>query len=364
PRARFREGVRRSPASRVTPDLSAIVVNHRSGEHAVRCVKSLRSAMETDGLRGEILLVDCGSGPEEVGRLTEAPAHARLLLAENRGYSGGLNAGLARARSGRLLLSNADVVFRPGCLRPLLDAAEEGRVGAAAPILFWDAEDRIRLPPGYPVRFWTDASQLLGRRLPGWKRRFAAFARTSARLWSDGGDAAQLTGAVLAARKDVFDRVGRFDERFPFEFEETEWEDRIRKAGLRLRVVTASRARHLWARSAAAREETSARRGESRRLYRQTRYGPVGRAVLEAMASRPGAADGAPASEPDVPARAGASLAITPNASLLPFAAASLDRDFRLPSDLREALAPGPLFLTTFRDSDGFPLETRVWVKR
>jgi GT2 family glycosyltransferase len=348
----------------VTPDLSAVVVNHRSADHAVRCVQSLRAAMDTEGLAGEILLVDCGSGPEETPRLRHAPADAHVLLAENRGYSGGLNAGLARARGRRLLLSNADVVFRPGGLRPLLEAAGEERVGAAAPILFWDAEDRIRLPPGYPAGFWTDACQLLGPRLPGSKRRFAAFARTVARLWSEGGDAAQLTGAVLAARREVLDHVGRFDERFPFEFEETEWEDRIRRAGLKLRLVPQSRARHLWGRSNGASQETSSRRRESRRLYRQMRYGAIGRSLLEAMAKRGGPVDGVPAvAAPEAPRQAGVSLAITPNASLLPFAAVALDRDFRLPQDLEEALAPGPLFLTTFRDSDGFPLETRVWVK-
>ena len=347
----------------MTPEVSAIVVTHRSAEHAVRCVESLRTALESEGLRGEIVLVDCGSGAEEGRRLREAPADAHLLLAENRGYAGGLNAGLARARADRLLLSNADVVYRPGSLRPLLEAAAEESVGAAAPVLFWDAEDRIRLPPGYPVRFWTEASQLLGRRMPGWRRRFAAFARTAATLWSDGGRAAQLTGAVLASRKNVFDRIGRFDERFPFEFEETEWEDRLRRAGLCLRVVAQSRARHLWARSAANSEETSRRRARSRALYRQTRFGNVGRALLEAMGSGVVPVDGASVPTPEVPRQAGASLAITPNASLLPFAAVPLDRDFQLPPDLAEAISPGPLFLTTFRNSDGSPLETRVWMK-
>ena len=223
---------------------------------------------------------------------------------------------------GRLLLSNADVVFRPGSLRPLLEAAGEEGVGAAAPVLFWDAADRIRLPPGYPVRFWTEAGQLLGRRLPGWKRRFAAFARTAAKLWSDGGRAAQLTGAVLASRKDVFDRIGRFDERFPFEFEETEWEDRLRRAGLNLRVVAGSRARHLWARSAGNSEETSRRRARSRAPLppdplweRRTRS-----CSTRWEAARP---DGRRYRFPRLRSRdrPGPRSAITPNASLLPFAA-------------------------------------------
>ena len=348
------------------PDLSAVVVNHRSAAHAVRCVASLREAMAGEGLRGEVVLVDCGSGGDELGALAAAPADVRVALAENRGYSGGINAGLARATGHRLVLSNADVIFRPGSLRPLLDAVAHESVGAAAPLLFWDGADQIRLPPGYPPDFWTDAAQLLGPRLPGGRRRFAAFARRAIALWRDGGAVRHLTGAVLAVRRAVLDRVGRFDERFPFEYEETEWEDRVRAAGFSLHVVAASRARHLWARSAAAGEGVGQRRARSRSLYRARRYGRTGRALLEWLeAARPPhkAAPQARLEAPAVARRAGASVAISPNASLLPFAAARLDRDFCLPAELADGLPAGPLYLTTFREDDGRPIETRVWVK-
>jgi len=81
-------------------------------------------------------------------------------------------------------------------------------------------------------------------------------------------------------RREVFDRVGRFDERFPFEYEETEWEDRVRARGLQLRLVPRSRVRHLWGASAAASSDVAARRAESRRVYRSRRYGWLSRAIL------------------------------------------------------------------------------------
>lgn len=348
------------------PELSAVVVNHRSALHALRCVTSLRETMEREAVRGEVVLVDCGSGEEDVRALRAAPADVRIPLQENRGYSGGLNAGLARAGGESLLLSNADVVFRPGSLRPLLSALADRFVGAAAPVLFWDEEERIRLPPGYPPGFWTDACQILGDRVPGAKHRFAAFARRALKLWRHGGVARHLAGAVLAVRRAVMDRVGRFDERFPFEYEETEWEDRVRAAGLDLRVEPESRARHLWARSAAAGDGVARRRERSLAVYRRRRYGRLGRSVLEALERGRGHA---PRSAPErleapvVGRHPGAAVAISPNASLLPFAAASLAEDFRLPPELAEALPFGPLYLTVFRESDGWPLETRVWIK-
>ena len=117
-----------------TPDVSVIVVTHRSADEAVECIASLRRTLDRENISGEILLVDCGSGSDDVRRLQSAGADLFLPLAENRGYSGGVNAGLARAKSFRLLLTNADVVFKEGAIRPLLEAIDDPAVGAAAPL--------------------------------------------------------------------------------------------------------------------------------------------------------------------------------------------------------------------------------------
>jgi N-acetylglucosaminyl-diphospho-decaprenol L-rhamnosyltransferase len=103
----------------MTPDVSAVVVTYRSSGEARECIASLRMALATEGISGEIVLVDCGSGGAEARRLASAGADVLVALPDNRGYSGGVNAGLARARSFRLLASNADVLFRAGSIGPL-----------------------------------------------------------------------------------------------------------------------------------------------------------------------------------------------------------------------------------------------------
>ena len=338
----------------MTPRVSVVVVSHRSAGEAAACAESLRGAFAREGIGGEIVLVDCASGDDEVRALRRIGADAEVFLDENRGYSGGANAGLARARADRLVLSNADVVFLPGALTALLAALEDRSVGAAAPLCLWDAGERLLLPPDSASGFFGE----LG------KRHFAPFARRALALWRRGGDSAHLPGAVLAARRDVFDRVGRFDERFLFEYEETEWEDRVREAGLRLRFVPEARVRHLYARSSGRNPDTERRRAVSRRLYRERRWGRVGRALLERAAARPPRAPEATAiAEPAIPARAGAWLAVSTNPSLVPFAGTTLDRDFRLPADVLDSLPPGPVWLRVFRESNGRPLETFVWQK-
>jgi hypothetical protein len=345
------------------PDVSVVVVTHRSATEATGCIATLRRTLARENLSGEILLVDCGSGPAEVRRLESAGADLVLALAENRGYSGGANAGLARARSFRLLLTNADVAFREGAIRPLLDAVDDPRVGAAAPLTFWDEEERLRLPPGWRPTFRSDLAQLsAGRRPSRDRRRFASAARETLELWLRGGDARHLSGAVLAARRETFDRAGRFDENFPFEYEETEWEDRVRGLGLALRLVPGSRVIHRWGSSAAPAGATAERRLRSRRLYWRRKYGRVGSAILERAARRkPQAASPRLLEEPRVPAREGAWVALSTNPSLLPFAGAPLEEGFVLPSEVAGRLPPVPLYLRTFRASDGEPMETFVW---
>ena len=343
------------------PDISVVIVNHFSAAEAARCAASLRQDFSASGLSGEIILVDCASGGEERRALAEIGADRVVLLEENRGYSGGVNAGLARASSTRLLLSNADVVYRAGALAALLEAISEPRVAAAAPIASWDEEGRLLLPPGFAPGFWTDVAQRAAGRWPALDdRRFARFARETLALWREGGEARHLSGAVLAVRRDVFDRVGRFDERFPFEFEETEWEDRARAAGWRLAVTPRARVRHLWAVSSSRSPGAEERRAASARLYRRRRYGPIGASLLDrvpaARASAPPVLD-----RPRVTAAPGHFLAISPNASRLPFAAADLERDFDLPEEIARTIARVPGRFTMFRGGDGRPVETRVW---
>jgi hypothetical protein len=167
---------------------------------------------------------------------------------------------------------------------------------------------------------------------------------------------------VLAARRDVFDRVGRFDERFPFEYEETEWEQRVTAAGMRLVVAPRASVRHLWARSSSRNPEAGARRAASERTYRQRRYGRWGRALLDRIRA-PAGPPMPRLQRPQAEASPGHFLAISPNPSRVPFAAAELDRDFELPREIAEELPPGNWRFTRFREADGRPIETRVWEK-
>jgi N-acetylglucosaminyl-diphospho-decaprenol L-rhamnosyltransferase len=334
-------------------DLTAIFVNHRTAEFCVDAVASLRRVAAEEGVRPFVVVVDCDSGPDDAGRLPAVQADRLVLLRENRGYSGGLNAGIAAGESKLLLLCNADIAFLPGSLGPLIEAAGRDTVGAASPVQFADRAARIFLPTGFAPGFGRDLLQFRGASPGLWeRRRFASAAIRQWELWQRGGDADHLTGSIVMTRKDVLDRVGRFDERFSFEYEETEWEDRLRAAGLALRVVAESRACHFPGSSSSRNPDSERRRRESRNLYRRRRWGALGGGILgwaekRARSISPPAWD---ASRP-LDAGSGAAVAVSLNPSVRPFASAALDGGVDLP-DLFGAIGPS-LYLRVFETATG-----------
>jgi GT2 family glycosyltransferase len=345
--------------------LSAIVVNYKSAALAAECVASIAREVAAEAWEAEILLVDSASGAEERAALARIPAARQIPLSENRGYAGGVNAGLAQARGELVLLSNPDVAYAPGSLRELAAAARDPLVGAAGPAAFWDRGLRLRMPPGFRPGFARDLAQYLGGRFPALDaRRFAAFARGALALWERGGDTDHLNGFSLMARRSVFARVGGFDESYEHEYEETDWEERALRSGLSLRYVPEARVSHRWGGSSrVAPGPSQERRERSRRLYRRRRYGRIAAAALEAAARLARRPDHPRLAEPRIPARPGHWLAISPNASGIPFAGTPLTADFRLPEEIVHALSPGAWVFTVFAEGSGRPVERHLWEK-
>ena len=187
-----------------------------------------RSALDP-AFRPRVLVVE--NGP---GRAPDLPAEADLLrLPENRGYAGGMNAGIAwlrRRGCERILLLNNDAVLEPGCLRRLAEALDDPSLAAVGPLVLRAADGRVE-SMGIRIEPRTGRSRLHG---------FGRPAEGSLGLlpveW--------LSGAALMIRADAFDRVGLLDEEYFHSFEDADWCGRARAAGFRLAVVRDARARH------------------------------------------------------------------------------------------------------------------------
>ena len=147
-----------------------------------------------------------------------------LVHTANLGFAAAVNTGARIARGRDLVLLNSDVIpDEPGWLGPLLAALDRPGVGAAGgQLLYFD--DSLQFAGLYfdrsPDGYWFNRHIAKGfpRSHPP-----ANLAR----------EVPALTGACLAVRRALYDRLGGFDENFVIgDFEDSDFSLRLRAAGL------------------------------------------------------------------------------------------------------------------------------------
>jgi N-acetylglucosaminyl-diphospho-decaprenol L-rhamnosyltransferase len=221
----------------VTPvkPIAVITVTYSPGEYLTRFLDSVPAATDQGAV---VVMADNGStdgAPEAAARRDGVEL---LRTGGNIGYGAGMNAGVESLRARReageidgefLVISNPDVVFDPGAVDRMVEAARRHpRAGAVGPL--------IREVDGsvYPsARSVPTLGAGIGHALlaPVWKnnpftRRYLADAvmdreRTSG--W--------LSGSCQLLRWEAFDAVGGFDERYFMYMEDVDLGDRLARAG-------------------------------------------------------------------------------------------------------------------------------------
>jgi N-acetylglucosaminyl-diphospho-decaprenol L-rhamnosyltransferase len=199
--------------SRVRPDVSLIVASHNTRGHLEQCLSEL-------GNEDEVIVVDTGStdGSQELVR--DRFPHARLVvLADNPGYGGALNAGIARASGRHLLVMNADAWPLPHAVERLVEFAEgEPSAGVVGPRLLNPNGTLQPSVRGFPT-LWRLATEYL------FLRRLAPRSRTFNAFYGSGFDhrsrreADFVVGAVMLVRPQMLEEIGGFDPSF-FMFDE------------------------------------------------------------------------------------------------------------------------------------------------
>lgn len=240
-RAKGSASTRRSKLTELPPRLtSAILVHYGPWEPTGRALDSLRAT----GLPLEILLVNNGGVDPLDAQQLAGPSAIVLSPGRNLGYGAACNLAARRASGAYLLFSNNDVELRPGSIEALLAALDrEPRAGAVGP-RFLDRAGRAAASIGRaptPRRILFE-NLFLPRLLPG----LAFFqGHHTARIPHDRArDVETLLGALVLVRRSAFEAVGGFDEQYFFYSEDSDFFERLRRKGWRVRFEPASVAVH------------------------------------------------------------------------------------------------------------------------
>jgi GT2 family glycosyltransferase len=208
--------------------MAVVVVTYESAAH-VGAVLSAVGEQLRDG--DELVVVDNASADGSAGVARGAAPQARVLeQAGNLGFAGGCNAGAAASTAPLLLFLNPDAMPAPGCLDGLRDAADaQPSWGAWQALVTMDGGRRINTSGG--------VTHFLGM---GWAGRIGELADPP----GSPGEVDFASGAALCARRDAWEEVGGFDERYFMYGEDLDLGLRMWLSGHGVGVVPAARVEH------------------------------------------------------------------------------------------------------------------------
>ena len=225
-----------SAAGRPSHDLAVVVVTYNSAQVVGAMLDSLPAALA--GLRADVVVVDNGSRDDTVAVL-ELRGDCRVLRSTNRGYSAGINLGVAAVPDApAYLILNPDVRLRPGAVPPLLAGLDAAGVGVTAPQMR-TADDRLDLS--------LRREPSLGRALGLTRTRLPALSEYvhDPAAYAVPHDVDWAVGAAVCFSRTCFDALDGWDESYFLYSEETDFCLRARDQGFTTRYVPASVVVHL-----------------------------------------------------------------------------------------------------------------------
>ena len=210
--------------------VAVVIVTHDSAsEIGVTLGEVLRQLRPDD----ELIVVDNGSVDETVSVVRSVAPVALVVEQGNEGFAGGAVAGAAVASSPLLLFLNPDARPAAGCLDELRRAAwERPDWGAWQSLVTMDGGTRINTA-GNVVHF-------LGVSWAGRCERPVSEAPTSLE------DVAFASGAALMVRRQAWQEIGGFDERWFMYCEDLDLGLRLRLAGWGVGIAPAARVEHAY----------------------------------------------------------------------------------------------------------------------
>ena len=188
-------------------------------------------------------VVDNASSDQTLKNVQQRPGIKIIANQENRGFAGASNQGFRESTADQILLLNPDVRLKTSVVA-LVEACQEHGLAAGQ---LTDADGRPQI--GFTIRrLPTPASmifELLGLNWLWPHNPVNRGYRYLDRDLNQAGPVEQPAGALLMIRRDVWERLGGFDESFhPVWFEDVDFCRRAVDAGYQIQYVPRVRAEH------------------------------------------------------------------------------------------------------------------------
>ncbi len=200
--------------------VSIIVITYNNLDLNITCINSVLS--KTLYPNFELIIVDNASTdetPKYLSKIEKMYDNVKVILNKNnRGFAGGNNDGIAASDGDYIVLLNNDTVVTPCWLNKLVDYLDDPKIGLIGPVTN-HAGNEAKIQIDYSDI--SDADKFAEKRSVEYAGQIF--------------DINILAMFCVMMRRDTLNKVGSLDESFKIGmFEDDDYSERIRKAGLRV----------------------------------------------------------------------------------------------------------------------------------
>lgn len=221
-----------NPASK--PEISVLIPAYNGAPWIAETLSRLAGA--AGGIPLETLIVDNAS-TDETASICRRQAEARLLPNEaNLGFSCAVNRAARSAQGEILVVINQDLYLEPGALKTIREFSSSKKAVVGGALSFQDGSSQASCGP-FPS-FWGTLWRLL---LPKSIRKNHILPLSA----EEAQPVDWVTGAFIAFPRELFDRIGGFDEGYFMYYEDVDFCLRARRAGFPSYFLPSAKAVHV-----------------------------------------------------------------------------------------------------------------------
>ncbi len=203
--------------------LSIIIVSYNSAKFIGKCIDSIEHNLPKNS---EIIVVDSGS-EDETTEILEKYKNIKLIKSQtNIGYGKGNNLGFRLSKGEYILILNPDTTVAKESVQKLLDYIDShSEAGLVAPKLI---QDNGKVQP--TVRKLPTIKGALAEYYFKIKNAYEAYIPDP----DSPLEVESVVGAALMIKRDVFEKIGGFDERYFMYFEDLELCRKLHNLGYKI----------------------------------------------------------------------------------------------------------------------------------
>ncbi|MBC8175027.1 MAG: glycosyltransferase [Candidatus Marinimicrobia bacterium] len=194
--------------------ISVIIVNYNVKDYLTSCISSIQNSVLNQDM--EIIVVDNASFDGSIPLIQDQFPDVIVIANEkNEGFAKGINRGVQNASGEYLLILNPDTILQENTLQVFIDYMETHQeVGICGPkILNADGTLQISCKRSFPTP-WVALPKILGLNKLFPKSQWAGKYNLTYLNEDEIHRVEAISGSCMFIRRDVFDKVGYFDEDF------------------------------------------------------------------------------------------------------------------------------------------------------